>query len=85
MAKILMEAKLELYACRVHGSDIARRYVHFSARDLEETILEVHELKRAAKHTEIIMPIECPRCKERNSPSNIRCSFCDYILDKNWP
>lgn len=82
MAKILMEAKLELYAGWVHGSDMARRYVHFSARDLEEAILEVHGLKRAAKQAEIITPIERPRCRERNSPSNIRCSFCGYIIDR---
>ncbi|MGB9779068.1 MAG: tyrosine-type recombinase/integrase, partial [Candidatus Bathyarchaeales archaeon] len=47
LAKILTEAKLELYAGWVHGSDMSRRYVHFSARDLEDTILEVHGLKKA--------------------------------------
>ncbi|MEM2875721.1 MAG: hypothetical protein QXL67_02060 [Candidatus Bathyarchaeia archaeon] len=30
----------------------ARRYVHFSARDLEETVLEIHGLKEANVLTE---------------------------------
>jgi integrase/recombinase XerD len=82
MAKILTEAKLELYAGWVHGSDMPRRYVHFSARDLEETILEVHGLRRAERAEGIIKPAECPRCGKRNSPDSVRCSFCGYILDK---
>jgi len=82
MAKILTEAKLELYAGWVHGSDMPRRYVHFSARDLEETILEVHGLKSPAREDSIIRPMQCPRCGESNPPSNVRCSICGYILDK---
>ncbi|MBS7634192.1 hypothetical protein KEJ34_01645 [Candidatus Bathyarchaeota archaeon] len=41
----MTEAKLELYAGWVHGSDMVRRYAHFSVRHLEEAILEVHGLK----------------------------------------
>ncbi|MEM3550319.1 MAG: tyrosine-type recombinase/integrase [Candidatus Bathyarchaeia archaeon] len=82
LAKILTEAKLELYAGWVHGSDMTRRYVHFSARDLEETVLEVHGLKKG-EHVEGIMKLkECPRCGSRNSPNSVRCSFCGYILDR---
>ncbi|MEM4521066.1 MAG: tyrosine-type recombinase/integrase, partial [Candidatus Bathyarchaeia archaeon] len=49
LAKVLTESKLELYAGWVHGSKMARRYVHFSARDLEETVLEIHGLKEAKR------------------------------------
>jgi integrase len=40
LAKVFTEARLELYAGWVHGSKMARRYVHFSARDLEDAVLE---------------------------------------------
>lgn len=82
MAKILTESKLELFAGWTQGSDMARRYVHFSVRDLEEAILEVHGLKRADKAEGVIKPTECPRCGQRNSPDSARCSFCGYLLDK---
>ncbi|MGB9960347.1 MAG: tyrosine-type recombinase/integrase [Candidatus Bathyarchaeales archaeon] len=83
LAKILTESKLELYAGWVHGSKMARRYVHFSARDLEETVLEIHGLKEAKHSDGIMRPVECPRCKHMNTPNNARCEFCGYILDRN--
>ena len=46
LAKVFTESKLELYAGWVQGSKMARRYVHFSARDLEEAVLERHEADR---------------------------------------
>ncbi|MEM0358300.1 MAG: tyrosine-type recombinase/integrase [Candidatus Bathyarchaeia archaeon] len=83
LAKILTESKLELYAGWVHGSKMARRYVHFSARDLEETVLEIHGLKEAKQSDGIMRPVECPRCKQMNAPNNVRCEFCGYILDRS--
>ncbi|MEM4177086.1 MAG: tyrosine-type recombinase/integrase [Nitrososphaeria archaeon] len=44
LAKKLTESKLALYAGWVQGSKMARRYVHFSARDLEDIILEINSL-----------------------------------------
>ena len=82
LAKTLTEAKLELYAGWVHGSDMSRRYVHFSARDLEDAILEIHGLKEEARADGIMRIIECPRCGKRNPPNNARCSFCGLLLDR---
>ncbi len=42
MAKVLTEAQLEKFAGWAHGSKMAARYVHFSARDVEETILALY-------------------------------------------
>ncbi|MEM3872478.1 MAG: tyrosine-type recombinase/integrase, partial [Nitrososphaeria archaeon] len=44
LAKKLTESKLALYAGWVQGSKMARRYVHFSARDLEDIVLEANSL-----------------------------------------
>ncbi|MEM2999077.1 MAG: tyrosine-type recombinase/integrase, partial [Candidatus Bathyarchaeia archaeon] len=45
LAKTFTEAKLERYAGWVHGSKMAARYVHFSARDLEDAVLELYGKK----------------------------------------
>lgn len=45
---------------------MARRYVHFSARDLEETVLEIHGLKETQRSNGIMKPIQCPRCGSIN-------------------
>ncbi|MEM2293865.1 MAG: zinc ribbon domain-containing protein, partial [Nitrososphaerota archaeon] len=65
------------------GSRMARRYVHFSARDLEETVLEIHGLKEAKRADGILKPTQCPRCGSMNPPNNVRCEYCGYILDRS--
>ena len=84
LAKVFTEARLEQYAGWVHGSKMSRRYVHFSARDLEDAMLELHGLKKAGKAEDLPRLIECPRCGSRNPPGNIRCSFCGYVLDRKF-
>jgi len=64
------------------GSKMARRYVHFSARDLEEAVLTLHGLKQPDKANSILRLVECPRCGSRNAPGNVRCSFCGLVLDR---
>ncbi|MEM3870937.1 MAG: tyrosine-type recombinase/integrase [Nitrososphaeria archaeon] len=44
LAKKLTESKLALYAGWVQGSKMARRYVHFSARDLEDIVQDIGSL-----------------------------------------
>ncbi|MEM3641757.1 MAG: hypothetical protein QXH37_07555, partial [Candidatus Bathyarchaeia archaeon] len=71
-----------LFAGWTQGSKMTRRYVHFSARDLEETVLEIHGLKPSTKSDGILKATECPRCGRRNSPDAVRCSFCSFIIDR---
>ena len=82
LAKVFTEARLEQYAGWIHGSKMSRRYVHFSARDLEDAVLELHGLKKSEETGGLPKLVECPRCGNRNSPGNVRCSFCGMILDK---
>lgn len=83
LAKIFTESKLKLYAGWVMESRMVKRYVHFSARDLEEAVLELHGLKEANSTSHIFKLNDCPRCGQKNPPDNVRCSFCGYIMDKN--
>jgi integrase len=82
LAKVFTESKLELYAGWVQGSKMARRYVHFSARDLEEAVLTLHGLKQPDKADSMLRLVECPRCGSRNAPGNVRCGFCGLVLDR---
>jgi len=81
LAKVFTEARLEQYAGWVHGSKMSRRYVHFSARDLEDAVLELHGLKKSEVKG-LPRLVGCPRCGNKNSPGNVRCGFCGLILDK---
>ena len=83
MAKVFTESKLEFYAGWVQGSRMTSRYVHFSARDLEEAVLELHDLAKKDEAKRGFRLEECPRCGKKNQPDNARCGFCDFILDRN--
>ena len=82
MAKVFTESKLEFYAGWVQGSRMTRRYVHFSARDLEDAVLELHGLAKRQEANKAFRLSECPRCGKKNQPDNLRCSFCGFILDR---
>jgi len=58
------------------------RYVHFSARDLEDAVLELHGLKDSSEAKDLPKPVSCPRCGCENPPGNVHCGFCGFILDK---
>jgi len=82
MAKVFTECRLEQFAGWTYGSKMTRRYVHFSARDLEDAILELHGLKPSSKAEGLSKIVECPRCSSKNPFGDIRCSTCGMILDK---
>jgi integrase len=82
MAKVFTESKLEQFAGWIHGSKMARRYVHFSARDLEDAVLELHGLKPVSKTRGLVQFVECPRCNNKDPLGNVRCSVCGMVVDK---
>ena len=82
LAKVFTEARLEQYAGWVHGSKMSRRYVHFSARDLEDAVLELHGFRKQDDAEGVLKLIECPRCGSQNPPGNVYCSFCGFLLDR---
>ena len=82
MAKVFTESRLEQFAGWTHGSKMTRRYVHFSARDLEDAVLELHGLKTITKDTGIAKLLECPRCCSKNPIGKVRCTTCGMVIDK---
>ena len=82
MAKVFTESRLEQFAGWTYGSKMTRRYVHFSARDLEDAILELHGLKTTTNNTNLAKLMQCPRCSAQNPLGTVRCTTCGIILDK---
>ena len=82
LAKRFTEAQLKQYAGWTQASKMASRYVHFSCRDIEETVLEMHGLKPAQNGNGLPQLKLCPRCQTRNEPSATVCNFCGLILDQ---
>jgi integrase len=82
MAKVFTECRLEQFAGWTYGSKMTRRYVHFSARDLEDAVLELHGLKAASKDKGLVNLIDCPRCGSKEPLGNVRCTTCGMVIDK---
>jgi site-specific recombinase XerD len=80
MAKVFTECRLEQFAGWTYGSKMTRRYVHFSAKDLEDAMLELHGLKQATKNSSVMKLVDCPRCSASNPSGNIRCTVCGMVL-----
>jgi integrase len=72
LAKVFTEARLEQYAGWVHGSKMSRRYVHFSARDIEDAVLELHGMK-PPEQADVPKLVQCPRCKENFPLGTVHC------------
>ena len=80
LAKVFTEAQLEQYAGWVHGSKMSARYVHFSARDLEEAVLALYGLREHDGRGPAVKAVMCPRCRSANPATSYFCSQCGFAL-----
>ena len=72
------EAQMCVFFGWVHGTKVLRRYIHFSGKDLDNTLLSIgQEGTQISKQTEYILKIiKCNRCLETLSPSQQFCGRC---------
>jgi integrase/recombinase XerD len=82
LADKLTEAKLSQYAGWTIGTKMTRLYVHWSGRELDNTILSLHGLVDPVGSNNVMTLKICPRCQKANSPSDPRCVQCGLILDR---
>ena len=83
LASYLTEAQMNEYFGWVQGSNMPATYVHLSGRDVDNKILEMHDLKPKDERGEgDLKPIVCPRCDYINSPLSRYCNRCGMILDE---
>ena len=82
VATRLREANLNVFAGWTHGSSMARKYVHLSGDDIENSVLEMHGLGKPAQQGMVLRTARCPRCDYENSPEMKLCNKCGLMLDE---
>ncbi|MBI5229513.1 tyrosine-type recombinase/integrase [Candidatus Micrarchaeota archaeon] len=79
----LTEAQMKEYFGWAQGSEMASTYVHLSGRDVDSTLLQMYSLKDQPVEKEVKLDVlVCPRCKERNSPTQAFCGKCGNPFDE---
>lgn len=83
LAKDLTEAEMNVYFGWVQGSDMPATYVHLSGRDVDDKILQLHNLKPKDKDREdALRAKKCPRCQYICSPTDSYCGRCGTVLNE---
>ena len=82
LAKNVAEAPLEAQMGWIHGSRMARTYVHMGGRDVDEAILKANGIEiKETKRKETPRPKPCPRCETVNAAQAKFCRRCGLPLD----
>jgi integrase/recombinase XerD len=81
LARLLTEAEMKQYMGWVQSSRMASVYVHLASRDVDKSLLRIHGLITEAEDRERkFTAIQCPRCKQANSPATKFCVKCGLAL-----
>jgi len=81
LAKKLSDHTLSAYGNWSPSSNMAKKYVHLSGKDVDDAILEMHGIRSRAPASDVITLLPCPRCGAKNMPDLPRCSGCGHITD----
>lgn len=83
LATKFTEAQMKQYFGWTQSSEMASVYVHLSGRDLDNSILELHGLRRKEEQNngEELKPKKCPKCEKINEFEARICSRCGQALD----
>ncbi len=80
LAQVLTEAQLCEFAGWEIGSDMSRKYVHLSGRDVDEALLRAYGLIKRKEVKEIRAPKKCVRCGTLNPFDSEICQKCGLAL-----
>lgn len=82
LAKHLTEAQMCVFFGWVQGTQVVRRYIHLSGKDVDNVLLAINDLrKEQPKEDHLLKPISCTRCSESLSPTMNFCSRCSLPVD----
>src|SRR5919106_2455608 len=77
LAKYLTEAQMCTFFGWVQGTQVVRRYIHLSGKDVDNALLAINDLgKEQPKEDHFLKPTRCTRCSESLSPTMNFCSRC---------
>jgi integrase/recombinase XerD len=80
LAQVLTEAQLCEFAGWEIGSDMSRKYVHLSGRDVDEALLRAYGLIKPKEAKEIKIPKKCVRCGTLNPSDSETCQKCGLAV-----
>jgi len=79
LANYLTESQLCVFFGWVQGSNMPSTYVHLSGRDLDNTLMEMHNFQPIKKQEEREAR-RCSRCSKLNPPDALFCMRCRVAL-----
>jgi integrase/recombinase XerD len=75
------DSKLRQYAGWSVGSNMHRRYVHFSGGESMGDLLKLKGIVKNDKRSiNILKPKQCPNCSESNRPDAQFCYKCNFVI-----
>lgn len=77
----ISEAQAKVYFGWVPSSDMLSEYSHLLSSDVNDTILEIHGIKKTKEKESLLKPKQCPSCGAINSKDALFCQKCSKILD----
>jgi site-specific recombinase XerD len=83
LAKHLTEAQMCTFFGRVLGTDVVRRYIHLSGKDVDNTLFAINDEGRIRKGEYKLKSLKCIRCSETISPTMNFCSKCALPVNVN--
>ena len=84
LANHLTESQLSSVMGWVPGTKMAATYVHLSGRDVDKALLRLNGVTVEENGVESkLRSRSCPRCREKNGPSETFCLKCGAPLDLN--
>ncbi len=82
LAKKLSDHTLSAYGNWSPSSNMAKKYVHLSGKDVDNAILEMHGIKGKIPESDVITLRSCTRCHAQNTPDCRRCVDCGYVSSR---
>jgi integrase/ribosomal protein L40E len=83
LAKRFTEFQMCTFFGWVLGTDVVRRYVHLSGRDLDSTLLAINEGGQVQIEDYKLKPLICIRCNDKISPDSKFCGKCGLSIDQS--
>jgi integrase/recombinase XerD len=77
LARHFTEAEMCTFFGWVQGTQVVRRYIHLSGKDLDDKLMAINEGIESTKRDEYkLKPIKCQRCSENISIGSSFCMKC---------
>lgn len=77
----ISEAQAKVYFGWVPSSKMLSEYSHLISSDVNDTILEIHGIKKTKEKESILRPKQCQSCGTINSKDALFCQKCSKVLD----